>query len=196
MESNQELKQSLTDELRDDRRNKLKEHQEFSRLKAFDCNRFIDSDDVLTEKDIAGLCSRIKRRKHASEEDLIRLSNAFIQSELNISAFIKTTGAVNIVVKELTGSDNSRKLLAAQCLCNLSLGDEICCFKLATFAGSYIMILTMESTDAALSVSQMDFLDLIYSNFSFCTANLCLDSAKHCRSRKQIHEYFNVTRSP
>lgn len=161
---------NLADELRDNRRNKLKEHQEFNRLKAFDANRFVNA-EVLTEKDIAGLCSRIKRRKHASEEDLRKLSNAFIQSEANIATFIKTTGAINIVIKEFTGSDRSKQLLAAQCLCNLSLGDETCCSKVATFAGSYLMIFIMKSNDVTLTVSSII---LAESKFSFLTCNFLL----------------------
>lgn len=175
METQTELKPNLADELRDNRRIKLKEHQEFNRLKAFDSHRFVDS-EVLTEKDIAGLCSRIKRRKHASEEDLRKLGNAFIQSEANIAVFIKTTGAINIIVKEFTGSDRSKQLFAAQCLCNLSLGDEICCSKVATFAGSYLMIFIMKSNDATLTVSQIIQLDqsLFFLMRCFLLQRICL----------------------
>lgn len=138
------------------RRELLKEKREFNRSKAFDLNRFVES-EIVTEKDIAGLCSRIKRRKHATDEDLRKLCNAFIQSEANISAFIKTTGAINVIIKEFTGSDRSQQLLAAQCLCNLSLGDETCCAKIATFAGSYLMIFIMKSSDISLAVNWICF---------------------------------------
>lgn len=151
MEKTEELF-SKTAELRSNRRMKLRKHQGFNRMKAFDSNRFVES-EVLTEKDVAGLCSRIKRRKHATEQDLRKLSNAFIQSAANITAFIKTTGAINIIIKEFTGSDRSQQLLAAQCLCNLSLGDETCCLKIATFTGSYLMIFIMKSSDVTFSVS-------------------------------------------
>lgn len=175
METQIESKPNLADELRDNRRIKLKEHQEFNRLKAFDSHRFVDS-EVLTEKDIAGLCSRIKRRKHASEEDLRKLSNAFIQSEANIAMFIKTTGAINIIIKEFTGSDRCKQLFAAQCLCNLSLGDEICCSKVATFAGSYLMIFIMKSNDATLTVSQIIQVDqsLFFIMRCFLLQRICL----------------------
>ena len=161
---------NITEELRSNRRIKLKEHQEFNRLKAFDSNRFVES-EILTEKDVVGLCSRIKRRKHATEEDLRKLSNAFIQSEANIVAFIKITGAINILIKEFTGCERNQQLLAAQCLCNLSLGDETCCSKVATFAGSYLMIFIMKSSDVAFSVSLKFFsrlcLVLIYFHFIY-----------------------------
>lgn len=142
----------LANELRKNRREKFKQLQEFNRLSAFEKNRFAES-EIVTEADINGLCSRIKRKKRASSEDLERLANAFLQSESNISAFIKVTGAINIIIKEFTGSDRSQQLLAAQCLCNLSLGDETSCSKIATFAGSYLMIFLLNSSDASFSVS-------------------------------------------
>lgn len=147
----------LANELRKSRREKLKQQQEYKRLSAFEKNRFTES-EIVTETDINGLCSRIKRRKRASAEDLQRLANAFLQSESNISAFIKVTGAINIIIKEFTGSDKNQQLLAAQCLCNLSLGDEISCSKIATFAGSYLMIFMLNSNDASFSVSFILFL--------------------------------------
>lgn len=141
---------SVSSELRCNRREKHQEQRIFNRLKAFEVNRHVDS-EIFTESDVTGLCSRIKRRKHALAEDMVRLNQAFAQSENNISAFIKTTGAINILVKEFTGNDKSRQLLAAQSLCNLTLGDEACCLKVATFAGSYLMIFLM-SSDISLAV--------------------------------------------
>lgn len=151
METTEESSGKAVD-LRSNRRMKLKEQQEFNRMKAFDSNRFMES-EIFTEKVVSGMCSRIKRRKHATEEDLRKLSNAFIQTEANIMTFMKTTGAINIIIKEFTGGERSQQLLAAQCLCNLSLGDETCCSKVATFAGSYLMIFIMKSSDVLLSVS-------------------------------------------
>ena len=159
MEEAQDSPQIIS-ELRKNRILKQKEHQEFNRARAFDKDRFVES-GIVTEQDITGLCSRIKRRKHATDEDLRKLSNAFLQSEANISAFMKITGAINIVVKEFTGNDRAQRLLAAQCLCNLSLGDEVCCSKIATFAGSYLMIFLIHSNDNSLSVSSREKL-------SFC----------------------------
>jgi hypothetical protein len=139
-------------ELRKNRREKLKQQQEFKRLSAFEKNRFAE-DEIVTEADIKGLCARIKRRKRADVEDLQRLADAFLQSEENITAFLKVTGAINIIIKEFTGSDRNQQLLAAQCLCNLSLGDETSCAKIATFAGSYLMIFMLNSSDFSFSVS-------------------------------------------
>lgn len=61
--------------------------------------------DNITEKDVTGLASRIKRKKGATEEDLNRLSHAFLLSVENIVTFSKITGALNVIVKELTGDN-------------------------------------------------------------------------------------------
>lgn len=147
-----EVNTSLTEELRQYRREHLKDQQESNRLRAFDSNRFVES-EILTEQDVIGLCSRIKRRKRADAEDLEKLCSAFIQKEINISAFMKVTGAINVLIKEFTSNNRSQQLRAANALCNLSLGDEACCAKIATFAGSYLMIFIMKSDDHELSVT-------------------------------------------
>ncbi|XP_060654285.1 uncharacterized protein LOC132789947 [Drosophila nasuta] len=93
----------------------------------------------LSVKDVHGLAGRIKRRKHATTEDMYRLSHAFLQSNDNINAFAATQGAVQVIVKELTGADVQRQIDAAECLCNLSLGEAHVCEKITTLAGSYLV---------------------------------------------------------
>lgn len=156
--------QQLADELRRCRIEKLREHQLGRRAAAFEKHRF-DDDELITEHDIHGLCTRIKRRKGADTEDLRRLSIAFIQSEENIAAFMRVTGAINVIVKEFTGNDRTQQILAAQCLCNLSLGNETCCAKLATFAGSYLMIVMLNINETHLAVSRIQYVTTITYNF-------------------------------
>jgi len=50
----------------------IKQQRELQRLSTFDSNRFLDKKS-LTEQDIKGLSARIKRRKHATAEDLTKL---------------------------------------------------------------------------------------------------------------------------
>jgi hypothetical protein len=124
--------------------------QHLHRSIAFDQNRFIES-EILTENDVVGLCGRIKRRKHATEEDLIKLGTAFYQNEANISAFMKITGAINVIIKEFIGHSD-RQFLVAQVLCNLSLSDA-CCSKIATFSGAYLMVYLRNLTQTSFIVS-------------------------------------------
>jgi hypothetical protein len=131
----------------------LKLIREQKRTERFDSQRVKlgEIQDVnLNEKAIAGICSRIKRRKQADVKDLVALSNGFLQSNSNITVFIKTVGAINVLVKEFIGNDSNRQILSGECLCNLSLGDEICCEKVVQFAGSYLTIYILNLTNFKL----------------------------------------------
>lgn len=99
----------------------------------------ISGDEVLK------LCNRIKRRKQADQLDLYRLSNAFLNSLDNIKAFMMNEGAINVLINALTGSHGEKQVLAAESICNLSLGDHICCAKIAKLTGSYLITLSTSS---------------------------------------------------
>ncbi|EDW12836.2 uncharacterized protein LOC6577427 [Drosophila mojavensis] len=90
-------------------------------------------------KDVQGMASRIKRRKHATGEDMYRLSHAFLQGNENINAFAEVQGATQVIIKEFTGTQMQRQIEAAECLCNYSLGDAHVCEKITTMAGSYLV---------------------------------------------------------
>ncbi|XP_053676590.1 uncharacterized protein LOC128726787 [Anopheles nili] len=138
---------TLLEQIRVQKRNELKWDQKTHRKKELDRNRAglgelhhsFAAIEPISEQEIKGLAGRIKRRKRCDPLDLVRLSYGFQQSRENISHFIRITGAINVIVKELTGHDYNLQLLAAECLCNLSLGDEVCCEKIANFAGTYLI---------------------------------------------------------
>ncbi|XP_040171562.1 uncharacterized protein LOC120905014 [Anopheles arabiensis] len=140
---------SPLEQIRIQKRYELKWGQKTHRKKELDRNRAglgelehsIGVIEHITEQEIKGLAGRIKRRKRCDPLDLVRLSYGFQQSRENIAHFIRTTGAINVIVKELTGHDYNLQLLAAECLCNLSLGDDVCCEKIANFAGTYLIAL-------------------------------------------------------
>lgn len=148
-------KLKITDEKVEEVRCKLREDlvkaRDHHRSSAFDKNRFLES-EILTEEDVKKLCGRIKRLKHANEEDLTKLTTAFYQREENISVFLKTTGAINVIIKEFIGNDHEKRILAGQVLLNLSLADGDCS-KIATFAGAYLMIYLRNLTCVVLNVS-------------------------------------------
>jgi hypothetical protein len=132
------------------RREEFKTKLELHRSSAFDNNRFLES-EIVDAGEIKHLCSRIKRKKRCTDEELEKLGNAFFQSSENVSEFIKITGAINVVIKEFLRND--RKLLAVQTLCNMTLGDEVCCNKVALFAGAYIIIHLKNINNSQLVVS-------------------------------------------
>lgn len=57
----------------------------------------------LSIQDVRGMAGRIKRRKQATAEDMYRLSHAFLQDNENIKEFAGVPGAIQVLVKELTG---------------------------------------------------------------------------------------------
>ncbi|XP_036328877.1 uncharacterized protein LOC118741132 [Rhagoletis pomonella] len=132
-------------------------HRELQRAKSNDALRFglgeitkkVEELDNLTEKDVNGLITRIKRRKHASVEDMYRLNHAFLQSMDHIKLFAKAPGALHVIVKELTGIDSERQIGAVECLCNLSLGEAPVCDKIGNMAGSYL-VTYLDSIDERL----------------------------------------------
>ncbi|XP_067624407.1 uncharacterized protein mRpL27 isoform X1 [Eurosta solidaginis] len=160
--------------LRDKIRQFSQRHREELRAKSKDALRFglgeihaqVEELNNITVKDVLGLVKRIKRRKHASVEEMYRFSHAFLQSIDNIKIFAKEPGALQIIIKELTGIDSERQIGAVECLCNLSLGEAPVCEKIANLAGSYL-------------VTYLDSLDERLKRTSLWTiANIMATSAK------------------
>ncbi|XP_001356971.3 uncharacterized protein [Drosophila pseudoobscura] len=128
-------------------RSYAKEQRQIFRTNATDALRFglgqikseISELENLSAKDVCGLAARIKRRKHATSEDMYRLSHAFLQGNENINTFSGIPGAIQVLVKELSGPNMQRQIDAAECFCNLSLGDGHVSEKITALAGSYLV---------------------------------------------------------
>lgn len=60
--------------------------------------------------DVLEIIIKIKRQRHASATELLKLSHAFLQSAENINCFVNTAGALPVIVKELTGMFESKLL--------------------------------------------------------------------------------------
>lgn len=118
----------------------------------------------VNQVEILKLCNRIKRRKHADEKDLTRLSNGFLYSSGNIEAFLKTQGTLNVLVKELTGASGEKQILAAEAFCNLALGDPVGCVKIAKQVATYLMNLATSKNDQLAQTSLWILYNLIADN--------------------------------
>lgn len=100
---------SMNSPLKEQIRRKAQEFRENRRENEFDGLRVALGElqdpalETLTEKDVIALTSRIKRRKGATLEDFFRLNRAFLQGNEYINSFMNVTGAIQVVVKELTG---------------------------------------------------------------------------------------------
>lgn len=103
-----------------------------------------------TPDDVLKLVKAVKHQKRAKPHQLGQLSHAFLQSAENIQCFLNATGALNVIVKEFTGKHEDTQSLAAECVCNLSLGSEISCEKLALQTGSYLITYLKSSNERLL----------------------------------------------
>lgn len=61
---------------------------------------------TFTTNDVLDIAKQIKKQRHASVMDLSRLCHAFIQSADNINCFVNATGAVPVIIKEMTGKSS------------------------------------------------------------------------------------------
>ena len=146
---------SASSKIREKSLHDLEKNRESSKNKIYDSKRlilgFLDADKKYTEKDISGMAQRIKRRKHADENDLVSLGKAFIQNETLINHFLSIPGALHVVIKEFTDFQ-SHQVLAAETLCNISLGNAVCCEKLTSAAGTYLTIYILNTNQLQLTV--------------------------------------------
>lgn len=60
--------------------------------------------ESISVKDVLALAGRIKRRREADAQDMLRLSRAFQQDGANITAFSNTPGALQVLIKMLRGN--------------------------------------------------------------------------------------------
>lgn len=129
---------------------------------------------TFTKSDVQDAANKIKRQRHASETELMKLSHAFLQSTENISCFINTTGALPVVIKEMTGKNTETQLLAIECLCNLSLGSANDCEKIAYKAGTYLHTFLQSSNESTVvSILLVFCLKNIIENFFLCRKRHC-----------------------
>lgn len=129
---------------------------------------------TFTTNDVLDIANQIKKQRHASAMDLSKLCHAFLQSTDNINCFVNAAGAVPVIIKEMTGKSvasikflvgiqfkynfysigtkTETQMIAIECLCNLSLGSENACEKIAQKAGTYLHTF-LQSSNESLVVS-------------------------------------------
>lgn len=102
-----DLVQHLRDDLRENLRNVRNERRhsrnDSIRIRIGELGGYLTNLETFTSDDVVNLASQIKQRKHANNDHLNRLCHAFLQNTDNIQSFLNTTGALNVLVKELTG---------------------------------------------------------------------------------------------
>ncbi|XP_046421902.1 importin subunit alpha-2 [Neodiprion fabricii] len=83
--------------------------------------------------------AQILKKKPLRLKEYQHLQNAFLQSEENINAFLSVDNALHALVRELSGCNPDLQLAAANCYCNLALGNSKACNVLAKAAGPYLL---------------------------------------------------------
>lgn len=156
-ESVEQQSQNTLESIRLRVRNERYAHRKEVRFDQIDALRlelggiYVDNLRNYTNNDVYELIKCIKKRKRAKVDQMSKLCHAFIQSVDNISCFINIAGAINVIIKELTGNCFDSQILAAECICNLSLGSQIACEATSLCVGSYL-ITFLKSVDERLLV--------------------------------------------
>ncbi|RZF38186.1 hypothetical protein LSTR_LSTR005547 [Laodelphax striatellus] len=99
----------------------------------------INKNEFLKTDDVKSIAQRLKHKGLVKDSDFKLLTRAFIQNENNIIAFANSDGALQSLIRELTGTDSNHQLLAAECCVNLALGNEKTSLKIAKSAGTYLI---------------------------------------------------------
>ncbi|XP_077257371.1 uncharacterized protein LOC143894700 [Temnothorax americanus] len=92
---------------------------------------------------------KLLKRKRISLVDYRYLPNALIQSEENINAFLKVDQSLSGLVRDLSGNDPTLQLYAANCCCNIALGNTKACTALGKAVIPYLVV-KLESLNYAL----------------------------------------------
>ncbi|XP_077298756.1 transmembrane and coiled-coil domain-containing protein 6 [Arctopsyche grandis] len=88
---------------------------------------------------VTKIATKLKSKGSISVDELLILMYALSEHEDHISSFFKIHGAVQGLIKELTGIDARKQLIATGCICNLALGPTKSCLYLAKNCGTYLI---------------------------------------------------------
>lgn len=106
-EGNKPQNSEAVSSIRSNIRESLKVARDDKRIKTIDSIRVgigeLANLKNYTAADVTEIAGRIKQQKNAKPKDMNCLAHAFIQSSDNITCFLNITGALNVLVKELTG---------------------------------------------------------------------------------------------
>lgn len=148
------LREKLRTEMRISREGQRQESADTIRIAIGE--NYTENLHTYTQDEVLKLAKTIKLQKHANPHQLNQLCHAFLQSAENIQDFLNVTGSLNVIVKAFTGTNSDTQLLAAECVCNLSLGSEISCEKLTLHVASYL-ITFLKSSNERLLVCKLTF---------------------------------------
>uniref|UniRef100_A0A1B6IEW0 IBB domain-containing protein n=1 Tax=Homalodisca liturata TaxID=320908 RepID=A0A1B6IEW0_9HEMI len=156
---------SLRDSIRTDivEIRQIKRHQTLnSKRKAL--QELVNLGRHVKESEVLIVSNKLKTKSAVRVEDLILLKLAFVQSANNIVSFLKVKGALHALVRELSSVKSNYQLVAAECCCNLALGDSRSCLQVAKAAGPYLIALMSGSNYNLIHVSVWALANLVGSD--------------------------------
>uniref|UniRef100_A0A1B6M778 IBB domain-containing protein n=1 Tax=Graphocephala atropunctata TaxID=36148 RepID=A0A1B6M778_9HEMI len=113
----------------------------------------VDLGRCVTESEVLIISNKLKSKSSVQVQDLILLKLAFVQTANNIVSFLKVKGALHGLVRELSSVKSNYQLVAAECCCNLALGDGRSCLQVAKAAGPYLIALMSGSNYNLIHIS-------------------------------------------
>ncbi|XP_023318472.1 meiosis-specific with OB domain-containing protein-like [Trichogramma pretiosum] len=129
--------------LRDDLRSQMNIHRKKNRQNVINRKRpylgEVIQNTVFSEQDVSRMALNL-RKKPLDGNEYRDLQNALIQSENNINSYFSVGQSYEGLVRDLSGRNGTHKLFAANCLCNLSLGNSKACFTLSKFSAPYLIL--------------------------------------------------------
>ncbi|XP_012219124.1 importin subunit alpha-8 [Linepithema humile] len=148
LQSSDNTVEIMRTELREATLTKRKEDRAFAwrknRINLGECQRSqLFSIEYVNEK-----VKLLKKRK-ISFEDYRYLPNALIQSEENINTFLKVDQSLSGLARDLSGNNPTLQLYAANCCCNIALGNTKACTALGKAVVPYL-ITELESLNFVL----------------------------------------------
>ncbi|XP_032688035.1 importin subunit alpha-9 [Odontomachus brunneus] len=93
--------------------------------------------------------AKLLRKKRISCEDYRYLPNVLIQCEENINSFLKIDQNLSGLIRDLSGGNPTLQLYAANCCCNIALGNTKACTALGKAVVPYLLT-ELESLNYAL----------------------------------------------
>lgn len=120
------------------------------------------------EEDIIKAAQNLASSSKEKEKSFSDLKNSFIQNPCHMVTFMKIEGALHSLVGHLMSQNSFDQLLAAECCCNLSLGDSKTCFKLAKAASPYLMSILQGLNHNLMNVVLQTVMNLSGSGLKTC----------------------------
>ncbi|XP_050436355.1 uncharacterized protein LOC126843087 [Adelges cooleyi] len=121
-------------------------HREKNKLILLNARRGItfdendDKNDTFTIQDVHNIALEIKKKKTITRNHLKLLKHAFLNGQEFILEFFRVQGAFDSLLHYTSSNDDALQLAAFECFCNMSLGDNKTCIKLAKLITPYLMV--------------------------------------------------------